>query len=95
MSVSCRKVQDEDDSEQTEIRKQSTSEFPQDRVAYYKRLQGQVKLGAQDLTFTNRQVGELLLFLDYCFFFCLLMINKLFLTNILLSSLCEYHLEYT
>lgn len=56
MSVSCRKVHDEDDSEQTEIRKQSTSEFPQDRVAYYKRLQGQIKLGAQDLTFSNRQV---------------------------------------
>ncbi|KAG0721552.1 Mitogen-activated protein kinase kinase kinase 4 [Chionoecetes opilio] len=58
MSVSCRKVHDENDTEQTEIRKQSTAELPQDRVAYFKRIQGQVKLGAQDLTFSNRQQSE-------------------------------------
>lgn len=56
MSVSCRKVNDEDDQDQTEIRKQSTAELPQDRVAYYKLLQGQVKIGSQDLTFNHRQV---------------------------------------
>lgn len=56
MSVSCRKIHDEDDTDQTEIRKQSTAELPQDRVAYYKRLQGQVKIGSQDLTFNHRQV---------------------------------------
>ncbi|XP_063864103.1 mitogen-activated protein kinase kinase kinase 4-like isoform X1 [Scylla paramamosain] len=58
MSVSCRKVNDEDETEQTEIRKQSTAELPQDRVAYYKHLQGQVKVGSQDLTFSSRQQSE-------------------------------------
>lgn len=62
MSVSCRKIHDEDDPDQTEIRKQSTAELPQDRVAYYKRLQGQVKIGSQDLTFTHRQSEEEVLY---------------------------------
>lgn len=56
MSVSCRKIHDEDDPDQSEIRKQSTAELPQDRVTYYKRLQGQVKIGSQDLSFNHRQV---------------------------------------
>lgn len=56
MSVSCRKVHDDDETDHTEIRKQSTAELPQDRVAYYKHLQGEVKVGSQDLTFNSRQV---------------------------------------
>ena len=94
MSVSCRKVNDDDDAEHTEIRKQSTAELPQDRVAYYKHLQGQVKVGSQDLTFSSRQVEALPMYLAivcvvYRMVVYLFTIRILLLTGRLASGLCE------
>ncbi|MPC13299.1 hypothetical protein E2C01_006030 [Portunus trituberculatus] len=88
------KVNDDDDTEQTEIRKQSTAELPQDRVAYYKHLQGQIKVGSQDLTFSSRQVQAPPLHLlanlvvnNVSFY--LFMVVILFLLSRLASGLCQ------
>lgn len=58
MSVSSRKVDEEEDTNQTDERchKKSTTELPPDRVTYYEQLQRLVKVGSQDITFNQRQV---------------------------------------
>lgn len=58
MSVSSRKVDEEEETVQTDDRshKKSTTELPPDRVTYYEQLQRLVKVGSQDITFNQRQV---------------------------------------
>ncbi|KAK4319027.1 hypothetical protein Pmani_010006 [Petrolisthes manimaculis] len=59
-SVSSRKVDEEEETEQTDVRchKVSTTELPPSRVTYYEQLQRLVKVGSQDIAFNQRQKSE-------------------------------------
>ncbi|XP_069173757.1 mitogen-activated protein kinase kinase kinase 4 isoform X4 [Procambarus clarkii] len=62
MSVSCRKCEDGIESDQTDKRKISTAELPQDRVQYFAHLQSLVKPGTQEIVFNQRQSEEEVLY---------------------------------
>ncbi|XP_069944090.1 mitogen-activated protein kinase kinase kinase 4-like [Cherax quadricarinatus] len=58
MSVSCRKLEEGCESDQTDNRKVSTAELPPDRVRYFTQLQSLVKTGTQEIAFNHRQRSE-------------------------------------
>ncbi|XP_042228698.1 mitogen-activated protein kinase kinase kinase 4-like isoform X2 [Homarus americanus] len=58
MSVSCRKLGDGADADQTDDRKVSTAELPPERVCYFAQLQSLLKTGSQETAFNHRQRSE-------------------------------------
>lgn len=57
MSVSSRRLSEDDDGDQTDCcRKVSTAECPQDRLSYFAKLQSLIKTSTQEVPVHQRQV---------------------------------------